>query len=272
MLQIYFLTEYEGTASSRLIVYGSMLFSIISIVSNVLTHCTQREISKSTGWELVQFRVVGDSVNQRQNRKRFKGIQQEFAAILEIDKSLIGMARPMLILNGLKMEMNIYLNHTQSIDMNVEKTLQMHIGSGLIAKIIKNGWDLQSTPVCSDLTVARIVSELRKEGTVKLSMNSESRVHSQSDGIEMQMSIKSPAGSEINLSITPLEQFPKIPEPSIDSLTPGPQSPAAFGCPISPLSNAIDEGAEGISIPEITGTTIDYNDLVEDAAKFKIAV
>ena len=74
---------------------------------------------------------------------RYKRIQQEFAAILEIDKSLIGMARPMIVLHGLKMEMNIYLNHTQSIDMNIQETLQRHTGNGVIAKIFKKSWNLQ---------------------------------------------------------------------------------------------------------------------------------
>ena len=271
-LQIYFLTEYEGMVASHAVVYGSMLFSIISIISNVLTHCTQREIAKSTGWVSVQFRVTGNGANQRENRMRYKRIQNEFAAILEIDKSLIGIARPMVILNGLKMEMNIYVNHTQSIDMNIDKTLQRHIGSGVIAKIIKTAWNLQNAPIVSNLTVERIDSELRKEGAVHLSVCSSSAVRSQSvGGIAMQMSINSPVSSEINLSITPLEQFPKIPDPAIDSMTP--QSPViVFEAPASPISTAIGEGEEGVAAPEAMGTSVDYNDLVVEAAEFQTKV
>ena len=213
-----------------------MMFSIISIISNVLTHCTQREIAKSTGWVSVQFRVTGNGVNQNGNRMRYRQIQQEFAAILEIDKSLIGMARPMIVLHGLKMEMSIYLNHTQSIDMNIQETLQRHIGSGVIAKIFKKSWNLQNVPIVSNLSVERIESELRKEGTVQLS-------HSDGD-IAREMTVYSQSsGSTINMSptsMTSLDQFP-LPQMSSEIVTMTPTthgSPGASEEPGSPKTTA----------------------------------
>lgn len=92
-LQIYFLvTEHNHSKSVDLVVYGAMLFSLISIISNALTFCTQREIAKTTGWDSIQFDVTNASdrsTNLWRSRRRVKRIKQEIAAILEIDRSLV---------------------------------------------------------------------------------------------------------------------------------------------------------------------------------------
>merc|ERR1711971_404844 len=125
----------------------------------------------------------------------------------EIDQSLIEMARPLMVLNGLRMEMNVYLNHTESIDKNIEGVLKKHIDSGDIAAILKDAWNLVEMPIVSKLNVQRIESKLRKEGTVNLSS-----ARSQSgSGIQMEMTVTTTGNSAIDLRITPIDkQFPRI--------------------------------------------------------------
>ena len=142
------------------------------MTSSALTFCTQREIAKSTGRVSVQFDITSSSkgvINRKQNRNRIEGIQKGLAAILEIDKSLIRISRPMPILDGLRMNMNIYINHTKAIDMNVHGVLKDHIGNGRIAEIVKDAWGLKGTPLISNLNVKRLASKEREERAVRLS-------------------------------------------------------------------------------------------------------
>ena len=143
------------------------------MISSALTFCTQKEIAKSTGRVSVQFDITGSSqsvINRKRNRNRFKGIQQGLAAILEIDKSLIRISRPMPILDGLRMNMNIYINHTKAIDMDINGVLKNHIGSGRVAGMVKDSWGLHEIPVITNLNVERVASEEREKRTVRLSV------------------------------------------------------------------------------------------------------
>merc|ERR1719295_2511843 len=174
VLQIYFLMMHNGSASADMVVYGSMLFSLISIISNTLTFCTQREIAKTTGWVRVQFDVtlpVGSSLNLRRNRyrNRIRKIKEEFAAILEIDKSLIEIARPFPIRRGLRLDMNIYVNHTKAIDMGIESVLEKYANCGELAMVIKDAWNLTVIPHISSFEVHRIASKERRKHAVQLS-------------------------------------------------------------------------------------------------------
>ena len=172
-LQILYLVQHGDSSSTNFIVYGAMLFSLISILSNTLAFCTQREIAKATGRVSVQFDITSTSkgvINRKQNRNRYKEIQRELAAILEIDKSLIRISRPMPIMDGLRMNMNIYINHTKAIDMDIGKLLRNHVGGGHVAGIVKEAWELQDDPIISNLNVQRIASKDRKNQTVQLSV------------------------------------------------------------------------------------------------------
>ena len=198
-LQIYFLIEIGDSSSSDLIVYGSMLFSIISIIANVLTHCTQKSIVKSTGRVSVLLDVTGNEVNRRENRTRYKSIRREFAAILEIDKSLIEMARAMPIKDGLRVNIDIYINHTRAIDMDIQGILRKNMENGEIATIFQNAWDLGKETVCSNLKVERIASKKRMEHTVIVSQNTQMKRFAPNPALETQS------------NISPLEQFPTPP-------------------------------------------------------------
>ena len=143
------------------------------MISSALNLCTQREIAKSTGRVSVQFDITNTSkgvIDKKLNRNRFNGIQQGLAAILEIDKSLIRISRPMPILDGLRMNMNIYINHTKAIDMDINGVLKDHIGSGRIAGMVKDSWALKLTPMITNLNVERVASEESQKRTVRLSV------------------------------------------------------------------------------------------------------
>ena len=173
MLQILYLIQSDDSSSADVIVYGAMLFSLVSMISSALNLCTQREIAKSTGRVSVKFDITSSSkgvINRKQNRNRFKGIQQGLAAILEIDKSLIRISRPMSILDGLRMNMNIYINHTKAIDMDINGVLKDHIGNGRFAEMVKDAWGLNEIPMITNLNVERVASKEREKRTVRLSV------------------------------------------------------------------------------------------------------
>lgn len=132
-----------------MIVYGSMLFSLLSIIANTLTFCTQREIINRIGTVTVHFDITTNSA--RQNRKRIKELQREIADILEIDRSLIGIARPSNIRNGLRMEIEIYGHHNQDVAGLFSKYIQ----NGEMAQIIQGAWNLKTLPIVSKLNVER---------------------------------------------------------------------------------------------------------------------
>ena len=148
-LQIVFLVEHGDSASADLIVYGSMLFSLLSIIVNTLTFCTQREVLKRIGTVTVQFDIT--ITNGRRHRNRIKELRRDFADILEIDSSLIGIGRASSIRNGLRMEIQIYGNHDNDISGNFRRYIQ----SGEIAKSIQSAWNLKQTPIVSKLKVER---------------------------------------------------------------------------------------------------------------------
>ena len=176
ILQILYLIqrdESNASSSADLIVYGAMLFSSISLISSALTFCTQRNIAKSTGRVSVQFDITSTqkgAINRKQNRNRVEELRREFGAILEIDKSLIRIGRSMSIVGGLRMTMNIYINHTKTIDMNIEGVFDENVQNGQIGTMVKEAWALHDIPVISNLNVERVESTQRRKGTIRLSV------------------------------------------------------------------------------------------------------
>ena len=224
-----------------MVVYGSMLFSVLSIISNTLTFCTQREIVKNSGFVSIQFDVTSSErgIARRGHRNRINEIQKELAAIFEIDKSLVFVSRPFCIRHGLRMELNIHVNHTMAIDINFKEILQKHVQNGEIAMIIKEAWHLNTVPIISDLKVNRINSARRDQGTVNLAfirsfkagkegdLEGEGRIGiaSRTDTLAMSPSAMSPISMETSGMLPNIVDNPSSPctpdTPAVEGFTGG---------------------------------------------------
>ena len=98
---------------------------------------------------------------------RIKKIQRGFADMLEIDSSLIAIARPSTILKGLRMDITININHNKAMDMGIEGVLERYIQSGHIAATIQKAWGLQQVPMVSNLKVSHI-AETDKQQNIEM--------------------------------------------------------------------------------------------------------
>ena len=87
--------------------------------------------------------------------------------MLEIDSSLIAIARPSTILKGLRMDITININHNKAMDMGIEGVLQRYIQSGHIAATIQKAWGLQQVPMVSNLKVSHI-AETDKQQNIEM--------------------------------------------------------------------------------------------------------
>lgn len=155
------------------------------------------------------------------------------------------------------MDVNIYVNHTHAIDMNIESVIQRHANNGEIAVMFAEAWRLREAPVISNLNVKRIESKKRRRGTVVLSkldiiQKKRSRELEGNHAQYMADSIKQLAMVPID-SVSPQS----TPEPPI-SISPmhiatpsTPISQIATKCSLSTASTATNgegpEGAEGFT-------------------------
>merc|ERR1712130_146863 len=151
-LQILYLVIFDDSDSAGLVVYGSMLFSLLSIVSNTLTFCTQREIVNRMNSVSVQFDITSGCGRKQMNR--IKELKRGMADILEIDGSLLDIARPRTIRKGLRMEIEIYVNPQKAKEMEIGEVIKKYIENGGIAKMIQSAWQLKVIPSVSNLKLA----------------------------------------------------------------------------------------------------------------------
>merc|ERR1712079_587814 len=86
----------------------------------------------------------------------------------EIDSSLIEVARPFSVKNGLRVNMMIYINRTRAIDTDISGILGKHVNNGEIAVTMKTAWNLKETPNISKLKVQRVKSRKMTKHSVEL--------------------------------------------------------------------------------------------------------
>ena len=127
--------------------------SRVSDVITALSMISQRNIINSRHFVSIEFDVIG--LITRENKQRCKNrvqiIQMEMATLIGLDESLLEVTRPSATKKGLKVHINIYINHLKSIDMDIEKDINEANYKGEIAKIIKTAWELSSNPEISNL-------------------------------------------------------------------------------------------------------------------------
>ena len=161
-LQIYFLVQFGADT----IIYGAILFSALSIVSNTMTICNRRAFVKNTVCVSVHFDITssGRGINSRRHRNRINEIRKEIAAILALDRSAVLIERPFPIRHGLRMNINIYVNQSScDKQRNIGEIMRYFIENGDVAVIIKESWNLKEIPVISNFNFDRTLARIKME-------------------------------------------------------------------------------------------------------------
>ena len=169
-IQLWFLIQYSS--GINVIVYASIIFSSLSLIITALTIVSQRNILKSRNHVTLEFDVTGPMIleNMRECRNKIKSIKRGIAASIGVDNNLLEITRPMTVKNGLRLHVNIYVNYTKAIDMNIERDFNEANHNGQITKLITTSWKLTSAPNISNIVYTHHVSEERKKNTVTLKM------------------------------------------------------------------------------------------------------
>ena len=149
-----------------------MGFSILSLAITVLAMLSQKKIVHARDFVSIEFDITGPSImeNKASCKNRVKSIQYAFGSLLGLNDELIEIIRPTAIKQGLKLCVNIYINNTKAIDMNIEKDVKEANEKGDLQGIIKDAWNLSSTPIISNIKYTKHDSRERKERTVSLKM------------------------------------------------------------------------------------------------------
>ena len=124
---------------------------------------SQRNIITTQHFVSIEFDVIGmiTAKNKKQCRNRVKTITMEMATILGLHESLFEVIRPAPIKKGLMVHINIYINYTKEIDMNIERDINEAQKKGEISEIIKKAWKLSTYPTISNIKYIRQESQER---------------------------------------------------------------------------------------------------------------
>ena len=163
MIQIA-LISYDDNANDT-VVYVAMAVSILSIVILVLSMVSRRDLLRSTDYVTVEFDVTEIS-NTNKCRNNVTNIHNELSSLLGLNKSLLEICRPSFIPKGLKMIINVRINKTKQIDMNIERMINNAANSGELAQIIKRSWSLSSEPFINNIKSIRHDSKEKEDNTV----------------------------------------------------------------------------------------------------------
>ena len=168
-LQIWYLelvSDHDG------IVYASMIFSILSLVITALSMISQRNIINSQHFVSIEFDIVGGITRENKQRckNRVKIIQMEMATLMGLNETLLEVTRPSPTKKGLKVHINIYINHVKSIDMNIEQDINAAQNRGEIGEIIKTAWELSLNPEISNIKYKKHESKEMRDNMVFIGM------------------------------------------------------------------------------------------------------
>ena len=171
VIQIVFFAMFQQS-QNNIILYLAMTFSILSIIISALSMISTRSISRNTDYVSIEFDVTGLS-DIKQCRNRVKKIKSAFSTSIGVNALLFDISRPIQIQRGLKMSINMKLNYTKQIDMNIEKLMNDMNQSGELAEILKLSWSLTNTPKISNINVTKHESKERRIHKVVVNHKSE---------------------------------------------------------------------------------------------------
>ena len=152
------------------VVFASMIFSVLSLVITALSMVSQRNLINAQHFASIEFDVTGTITtdNKQKCRNRVKKIQSGMAMLMGLDEKFLEISRPTPTKDGLRIHINIYINHTKSIGMNIEKDMKEAQMNGRIAYIIETAWKLSANPDISNVKYTKHKSQRRKENEVDI--------------------------------------------------------------------------------------------------------
>ena len=149
-----------------------MIFSLLSLITTVLSSLSQQKIANSRDFVSIEFDVTGSSVvlNKNKCRNRVKFIKSAIASLLGLEETLLEILRPTTIKKGLKLIIHIYINNAKAVAMSIEKDMNEAQRKGEIQEIIKTAWKFDGVPTVSKVKYMMHESTERRENTVFIGM------------------------------------------------------------------------------------------------------
>ena len=133
-----------------------------------MTMISQQNIVHTRDYVAIEFDVTSEEITDKlvQCRNNVNKTQFELSLLLSINKNLIEMIRPKPIKGGLRIQFNIYINNTKSIDMNLERKMNEAQNNGELSELIKKGWDLKEGPFIGNIHYEQKQSKHRQDHMV----------------------------------------------------------------------------------------------------------
>ena len=168
-VQLFVLWSSASFSEADDIVYASMFFSAMSIMSAIWGICVQRDIVRRTGYVCVEFEVVDQDVSRmHSNSRRVSAVRKAMAALLVLPQSLVEVLRPTAMRDGMRLRLHVYISYTRSVDMNIASMLEQAVQNGEVADMMRAAWRLQNMPLIRALHVQRHESKERRLQEVQL--------------------------------------------------------------------------------------------------------
>merc|ERR1712228_204639 len=120
-----------------------------------------RAIHVSMGHVVITFDVSGQAMDGKVKKCKTLSnkLQNEFAALLSIDRNNVEIAKPMLISNGLSVTIHVFGKDDALKEINFEQILIDSKNNGQIAEIMKDSWNLMGAPLISNVETKFIESK-----------------------------------------------------------------------------------------------------------------
>ena len=125
-----------SNAEIEAIVYVSMICSIMSIIAAIISIITQKNILYQQNHVNIQIDVTGSIIqsNIKICKTKMSKMTKDIALLFDIDYKLIEIVPPSTISNGVRLNINICISHSRSIDLNGKKIINDAKNSGKLAK------------------------------------------------------------------------------------------------------------------------------------------
>ena len=145
-LQVWYLSTVKAGDAVAL---SSIGFSLFSIVVAVLTIATQSKILARQACVCVSVDVTGSGL-QPALKGRVKGIRSDVARLLMVDKYVVEVHRPRVILSGggFHVELSLFVDRSE---VALDSILRASVDNGCLAEMFARNWKLSSVPVVCNL-------------------------------------------------------------------------------------------------------------------------
>ena len=161
-MNIWFMTVF----GFHEVAVASAVFSLISMMVTVLAIYTERDMQLNRQCVLVQFTVLGLTVNDRKLQTQTRGIAMSLANLLRLHHKLVHIEQP----RGFRFKVSLYINNVQYKDVDYEALMEDARNNGSLAEIIRNQWKLKKVPAIADLKYEEKRSEFQLMNMVEILM------------------------------------------------------------------------------------------------------